>query len=186
MRRLGAQRLEQLCHPGARDDALPNGIVAFSSTEFTKRSTEMVRSEVAHINSIGLGDAVRGRSFIVGSADTHVYGKFVVAGVLRALGADVLDAGVDRDPEHFAELLRGREDRPAVAVSTHNGQCVSYTERLMTLLAAEDRRTDVFIGGKLNMIADGESEPRDASELLRAMGATPCPTIEDLVRHVTD
>ena len=185
MRRLGAQRLEQLCHPGVRDDAQPNGIVAFSPTEFTKRSTEMVRSEVAHINSIGLGDAVRDRSFIVGSADTHVYGKFVVAGVLRALGADVLDAGVDRDPEHFAELLRGRDDRPAVAISTHNGQCVSYTERLMALLGSEGRHNDVFIGGKLNAIADGDSEPHDASELLRTMGATPCPTIEDLVRHLT-
>lgn len=185
MRRLGAQRLEQLCHPGARDDAQPNGIVAFSPTEFTKRSTEMVHSEVGHINSIGLGDAVRGRSFIVGSADTHAYGKFVVAAVLRALGADVLDSGVDRDPEHFANLLRARYDRPAVAISTHNGQCVSYIERLMTLLAAEDQRTDVFIGGKLNTIADTDSEPRDASDMLRTMGALPCQTIEDLVRQLT-
>jgi methylmalonyl-CoA mutase cobalamin-binding subunit len=186
MRRLGAQRLEQLCHPGARDEALPNGIVAFSPTEFTKRSTEMVRSEVEQINSMGLGDSVRGRSFIVGSADTHVYGKFVLAGVLRALGAEVLDAGVDRDPEHFAELLRRREDRPAVAVSTHNGQCVSYTERLMTLLSSEDHRTDVFIGGKLNTIVDGDSEPRDASDILRTMGALPCQTIKDLVLQLTD
>lgn len=186
IRRLGAQRLEQLCHPGPRDDALPNGILAFSPTEFTKRSAELVRSEVAHINSIGLGDSACGRSFIVGSADTHAYGKFVVAGVLCALGANVLDFGVDRDPEDFAEALRGRDDRPALAVSTHNGQCVSYTERLMTLLAAEHRRTDVFIGGKLNTIADGDSEPHDASNMLRAMGALPCHTIEDLLRQLTD
>ena len=59
--------------------------------------------------------------------------------------------------EHFAALLRGREDRPAVAISTHNGQCVSYTRRLMTLLEPEPDRGDVFIGGKINTIADGES-----------------------------
>ncbi len=183
IRRLGAQRLEQLCHPGARDDALPNGIVAFSPTEFTKRSAEIIRSEVQRIRSAGIGDVVRRRPFIVGSADTHVYGTFVLAGVLRALDAEVHDAGVDRDPEHFAALLRGRHDRPAVAISTHNGQCVSYTRRLMTLLPADDR-PDVFIGGKLNTIADGDSEPRDASQLLRELGAVPCATIEDLVRHV--
>ena len=185
IRRLGAQRLEQLCHPGARDDTLPNGIVAYSPTEFTKRSAEIINSEVAGIRSAGIGDVVRGRSFIVGSADTHVYGKLVVAGVLRALGADVLDAGVDRDPEHFAALLRGREDRPAVAISTHNGQCVSYTRQLMTLLEADPDRGDVFIGGKINTIADGDSEPRDASEILREMGAIPCPTIGHLVRALS-
>jgi methylmalonyl-CoA mutase cobalamin-binding subunit len=183
LRRLGAQRLEQLCHPGQRDDALPNGVVPFSPTEFTKRSSDIIRSEVERIRSAGIADVVRARAFIVGSADTHVYGKFVVAGVLRALGAEVVDAGVDRDPEHFAALLSQRADRPAVAISTHNGQCVSYARQLMTLLPVDDR-PDVFIGGKLNTIVDGESEPREASSLLREMGVVPCHTIEDLAGHL--
>jgi methylmalonyl-CoA mutase cobalamin-binding subunit len=183
LRRLGAQRLEQLCHPGQRDDALPNGVVPFSPTEFTKRSSDIIRSEVERIRSAGIADVVRARPFIVGSADTHVYGKFVVAGVLRALGAEVVDAGVDRDPEHFAALLSRRADRPAVAISTHNGQCVSYARQLMTLLPAHDR-PDVFIGGKLNTLVDGESEPRDASPLLREIGVVPCRTIEDLAGHL--
>jgi methylmalonyl-CoA mutase cobalamin-binding subunit len=183
VRRLGAQRLEQLCHPGQRDDALPNGVVPFSPTEFTKRASEIIRSEVERIRSAGIADEIRGRPFIVGSADTHVYGKFVVAGVLRALGAEVVDAGVDRDPEHFAALLSQRADRPAVAISTHNGQCVGYARQLMALLPAHDR-PDVFIGGKLNTIADGDSEPRDASQLLREMGVVPCRTIEDLAGHL--
>ena len=183
VRRLGAQRLEQLCHPGQRDSALPNGVVPFSPTEFTKRSSEIIRTEVDRIRSAGIADVIEGRPFIVGSADTHVYGKFVVAGVLRALGAEVVDAGVDRDPEHFAALLRQRADRPAVAISTHNGQCVSYTRQLMALLPAHDR-PDVFIGGKLNTLADGDSAPRDASPLLREMGVVPCRTIEDLAGHL--
>jgi methylmalonyl-CoA mutase cobalamin-binding subunit len=184
LRRLGAQRLEQLCHPGQRDDAMPNGIVPFSPTEFTKRSSDIIRSEVERIRSAGIADVIRGQPFIVGSADTHVYGKFVVAGVLRALGGEVVDAGVDRDPEHFAALLSRRADRPAVAISTHNGQCVSYARQLMTLLPAHDR-PDVFIGGKLNTIADGDSEPRDASQLLREMGVIPCRTIADLAGYLS-
>ncbi len=183
LRRLGAQRLEQLCHPGRRDDALPNGVVPFSPTEFTKRSGEIIRSEVDRIRSAGIAGVIRGQPFIVGSADTHVYGKFVVASVLRALGAEVVDAGVDRDPEHFVALLSQRADRPAVAISTHNGQCVSYTRRLMTLLPA-DNRPEVFVGGKLNTIADGDAAPRDASPLLREMGVVPCRTIEDLAGHL--
>jgi hypothetical protein len=72
-----------------------------------------------------------------------------------------------------------------VAISTHNGQCVSYTRQLMTLLEADPDRGDVFIGGKINTIADGDSEPRDASEILREMGAIPCPTIGHLVRALS-
>src|SRR5690348_8679905 len=79
-------------------------------------------------------DSVRGRRVIVGSSDTHVYGKFVVVSVLRALGAEVIDAGVDRNPEDLVALLAGQGDGAAVAISTHNGQCVKYAERLMNIL----------------------------------------------------
>jgi methylmalonyl-CoA mutase cobalamin-binding subunit len=181
IRRLGAQRLERLFHPGERDESRPNGIVAFSQTEFTRRSAELVAEEVRRIREHGWGDAVRGRELIVGSSDTHVFGKFVVASVLRALGADVTDAGVDRNPEDFAALLRHAGPDAALAISTHNGQCVHYARRMMEIVAAREPRPQVFIGGKLNSIEDGDSEPRDATELVRGTGAIPCAGVEDLV-----
>jgi methylmalonyl-CoA mutase cobalamin-binding subunit len=79
---------------------------------------------------------VRGRRLIVGSSDTHVFGKFVVASVLRALGAEVIDAGVDRNPEDFVALRRGADREAALAISTHNGQCVRYAQRLMEMVSA--------------------------------------------------
>jgi hypothetical protein len=42
----------------------------------------------------------------------------------------------------------------------------------------------VFIGGKLNSIEQGDSEPRDATDLLRQAGAIPCASVEDLVAHL--
>jgi methylmalonyl-CoA mutase cobalamin-binding subunit len=186
IRRLGAQRLERLFHPGARDESLPNGIVAASPTEFTRRSADLVSGEVARIGAHGIADAVRGRRFIVGSSDTHVFGKFVVASVLRALGAEVIDAGVDRTPEDFADLLARQGEHAALAISTHNGQCVRYTERLMEILRERSPRAPVFIGGKLNSIERGDSEPRDATDLLRRAGVIPCSTVEDLVAYVAD
>ena len=184
IRRLGAQRLEQLFHPGARDATRPGGIVPVSQTEFTRRSAELVADEVTRIRARGIADAVRGRRLIVGSSDTHVFGKFVVVSVLRELGAEVLDAGVDRNPEDLAALLAQAGDGTALAISTHNGQCVRYAERLMELLNERSARPTVFVGGKLNSIEDGDSEPRDATDLLRRAGVVPCARVEDLVGHL--
>jgi methylmalonyl-CoA mutase cobalamin-binding subunit len=185
IRRLGARRLERLFHPGARDESLPNGIVPFSQTEFTRRSADLVFSEVDRIRARGIADSVRGRRVIVGSSDTHVYGKFVVASVLQALGAEVIDAGVDRNPEDFVALLAGQGDGAAVAISTHNGQCVTYAERLMKILSQEGLQPQVFVGGKLNSLEEGDSEPRDATGLLRRTGVVPCASVEDLVTELT-
>jgi methylmalonyl-CoA mutase cobalamin-binding subunit len=143
----------------------------------------LVSSEIATVQERGLGEAVSGRCFIVASGDTHVYGKFVLVGVLRELGAEVIDAGVGCDPESLLELLKGRPETTSLAVSLHNGQCLAYSERLMEILVGAGRRTDVFVGGRLNAIFPGESEPRDAVAELREVGVVPCLTVAELVQH---
>ena len=181
MRRLGASRLESLFHPGSRDATQPNGVVPVSRTEFTRRAAAMVESELEAVRDNGSGSKLRGRGFVVASGDTHAYGLYVLGRVLGALGADVIDLGTDTDPEEIAATLRGLRDDTAVAISTHNGQCLGYGERLMSLLPA-GYQGRVFMGGRLNAIPDGRSEPEDASPLLRQMGIHPCARVADMVR----
>jgi hypothetical protein len=112
------------------------------------------------------------------SAATLLRAVFPVTGTdshASSLGADVLDAGIDRDPEDLAALLaQAGDDGTALAISTHNGQCVRYAERLMEILSQRRPRPAVFVGGKLNnSIEDGDSEPRDATDLLRRVGVVP-------------
>jgi len=182
IRRLGASRLENLFHPGDRDDTLPNGVVPFSRTEFTRRAAEMVKSELEAVRQRGGADAVREKTFIVGSSDTHAYGMFVLASVLRALGAHVIEVGADQDPEDMIAQLTGRPIDAAISVSSHNGQCLTYAQRLMLILG-DRRETDVFMGGKLNAILPGESEPSDVTDRLRDIGVVPCGRVADLVQH---
>jgi hypothetical protein len=96
----------------------------------------------------------------------------------------VIDAGVDRDPEDLVDLSDRYGDDTVLAVSTHNGQCVRYAERLMEILRQRSSRPAVFIGGKLNSIEEGDTEPRDATELLHQAGVIPCASVEDLVAHL--
>lgn len=183
IRRLGASRLENLFHPGARDSSRPNGVVPFSQAEFTRRAAAMVETELAEIRLRGDSAALRGRTFIVGSTDTHAYGMFVLSGVLRELGAEVVEAGVDQDPEDLIKHLEGRFGEVGLAVSSHNGQCLTYAERLVHLLAGR-RATQVFMGGKLNAILPGMTAPSDVSEQLQTLGVVPCARVVDLVAHI--
>ena len=55
---------------------------------------------------------------------------------------------------------------------------------LMSIMLAAGRRTDVFVGGRLNAIFPGESEPRDAVAELREIGVIPCTTVSDLAESL--
>lgn len=182
IRRIGAARLENLFHPGARDERAPNGIVPVSPTEFTRRIVRLADEELERVYARALGEAVAGRTFLVGSSDTHAYGMYVLERVLRALRAEVVELGVDLDPEDVAARVRGRGGRLGVAISSHNGQCLPYVRRLVALLADREG-TEIFVGGKLNYIAPGASEPSDVTGQLREAGAVPCAQVVDLVAH---
>ena len=181
LKRIGGRRLERMYHPLERDTEAPNTIAAFSATEFTRRSADIIALEVKRIRDAGLAEIVEGEHFLIASSDTHFYGTFVLGGVLRELGAEVIDAGVDRNPEDVVHRLVDAPAGTFVAVSTHNGQCVPYAKRLTQLLRTYEYQRPVFLGGKLNSIFDGESEPRDATSALTELGVVPCQEIADLV-----
>ena len=129
LKAVGPAVLEAVCHPGPRDPDLPNGIVPFVPTELSVMTRQMVEVELAEIRAKGLGEVLRGRPFIVASADTHWFGAYALVTVLRELGAEVVDLGAERNPEDVAAAvstagLDGGPHRVGVAVSTHNGQCL--------------------------------------------------------------
>jgi len=185
LRRIGAHRLELLCHPGRSGEPAADQIVPFVPTELLGMAQEMAAAELAGIRAEGLGGSMKGRRFLVASADTHWYGAYAVTAVLRSLGADVVDAGSECGAEELAETAR-RESLESIAVSAHNGQCLSYGVRLAELLAADGPDAPcctIYVGGKLNAILEGDTEPSDMCERLREAGLVPCRSVLDLVEH---
>ncbi len=181
LRRIGAHRLESLCHPSVADDPTAD-VVPVVPTELLSMAQEMAAAELAAIKARGLDGSMRGKRIIVASADTHWYGAFAVRTVLRALGADVLDAGSECGPEALAGLAR-REGVENIAVSAHNGQCLTFGVRLAELLRDDGPRCTIYVGGKLNAIVDGDTEPSDMTEDLRRAGLVPCRSVVDLVAY---
>ena len=183
VRRIGAARLEALYHPGERDPGQLNGIVPFLRTELTQRSLGRRDAEIRAIRSEGLGDAIRGSRWVIGSADSHSFGVFVLGEVLREFGAHVVDGGVDLSPERMLALAREHQGA-RIAVSAHNGQCLGWGMRLVDLARERGEEYDVFMGGRLNGMLPGEVAPADVSTLLEELDIAACATVRDLATRL--
>jgi hypothetical protein len=183
VRRLGGAKLEQLYHPGERDPHKYRGIVPFAPTDLIMMQQMITDWTVDAIRAEKIGDAISGKKIVAGSTDTHEFGLFVLEGVMNAFGARVVDAGVDLDAEQILEVAH-KEGTPYIAVSTHNGQCLEWGTRLMEESRRRNQPVTVFMGGVLNTIVDGISEPVNVTDKLAALGIRPCDDVGALFKEI--
>jgi methylmalonyl-CoA mutase cobalamin-binding subunit len=183
LRRLGAKRLEELYGPGEPEEAAPRGrrplIEASPVAELNRRSKEVAgalgEEERARLAAAGL-------VVCVASSDVHEYGKLLVEQSLRRAGVSALDGGVHADPDKLVALAR-EGGAAAIAISTYNGVALDYLAAVRRELTAAGLALPVFVGGKLNQIpADSNSAlPVDVTRELRALGAEPCRSVEEML-----
>ena len=55
----------------------------------------------------------------------HEFAKFLLASALSAVGAEVIDFGINRDPEDIVKAVI-ETDADAVVITTHNGVARSF------------------------------------------------------------
>jgi methylmalonyl-CoA mutase cobalamin-binding subunit len=184
VRRLGGRKLEEMAHPGERDPSRPRGFVPFLPTDLIKQPLKDLDRITRAIRSERLGDAVKGKKFVIGSTDTHEYGLFVVNGLLNTFGSMVVNGGVDLDAEQILDLA-AEEGTPYIAVSTHNGLCLDWGRHLMEVAKQRSQHVKVFMGGRLNAIVEDVTEPIDVSDRLSKLGITPCKDPTSLFREMS-
>lgn len=183
VRRLGAAKVEELFHPGGGNSSLPRGVSPFIPTELLTMSINVKGETLKKVYSEQLADAVRGKKITVGSTDTHEFGLYVVSSVLEELGARVINGGVDLDAEEILDLAY-EAATPYIVVSTHNGLCLDYGKHLMELAKQRNQQVKVFMGGRLNGIVEGSTEPIDVSDRLIELGISPCNEVSDLIKEI--
>ena len=138
---------------------------------------------VKKVYSEQLSDVVRDKKVVVGSTDIHTWGLFVVSGVLNDLGAKVVNGGIDLDVEQVLDLAF-KEGTPYITMSTNNGQCLNWGKHLMELAKQRNQHVKVFMGGRLNTILEGATEPVDVSDQLVGLGISPCREVSDLIKGI--
>lgn len=113
--------------------------------------------------------ALDGCKVLLASGDTHTYGLLLVDGVLSKMGARVVNAGVEIDPVTLLDLA-DEEGILNVGVSVHNGQALDYGRQLLQLAKERNKNYHFFMGGKMNTILPGHSDPSDVEDMLREIG----------------
>jgi methylmalonyl-CoA mutase cobalamin-binding subunit len=178
VRRLGATEIERRFGAAASVDAALPAYEPLLPTDTFKDYVD--RRDTIRNRITRNGTAIlRPITVVVGSTDVHEFGMNLVTNTLEALGLKPVIAGVDIDPDEFADLAK-RHRAKAILVSTHNGMALSYAERLMAEMRARGVEARIMMGGTLNQDVEGEDVPRDMTEELQKLGVTVCREIDDI------
>lgn len=168
LKRFQPARLEACFHSSTYDGSRME-VEPLYPTVLGRQTGEMRDKIIAELEACGLADSLRGAKIVVASGDAHAYGLLLVDGVLRAMGAQTVNIGVDMDPIDVLDAA-DEDGTPYVGVSCHNGQALDYGKQLLELAAERGRDYLIFMGGKLNTILPGDAEPTEVGPKLCEMG----------------
>jgi methylmalonyl-CoA mutase cobalamin-binding domain/chain len=181
LKRLGSNRCEELFGAGAPDPEFPRGRRPVLQTDLVKSTMEERARLLAELQGRREQEAIRGMKVLVTSTDVHEFAGFLLTSTLAAVGTEVIDFGVNRDPEDIVKAVL-ETDADAVVISTHNGVARSFGQRLMGELGgAGATGILVFMGGVLNEDVKGSEVPIDVRADLNANGIETPGSIDRLV-----
>ena len=186
LKRLGSTRCEELFGAGEPDPEFPRGRRPVLETDLVRGTMEERERLLVELQGRREEEAIRGMKVLVTSTDVHEFAEFLLASTLAAVGAEVIDFGINRDPEDIVKAVI-ETDAEAVVITTHNGVARSFGRRLMEdLRGTGSAEVPVFMGGVLNEDVEGSEIPIDVRGDLNATGIETPGTIDGLVDALID
>lgn len=145
-------------------------IKPYYPTVLGRQTVQMKQEIIDELYEYGFTeDTLSGKKIVIGSGDAHTYGIILVEGVLSAMGATVISGGVDMDAVDMLDLA-DEEGTDLIGVSCHNGQALDYGKQMLQLASERGREYTFMMGGKLNAILPGHSEPTEIGDMLEELG----------------
>lgn len=161
-------KFEQTFHPTSFDSH-HGEVEPFYPTEMGRQTVEIKNQIIDRLWDAGRKGSLNGKKIVVASGDAHAYGLILVESVLSEMGASVVNGGVDMDAADMIDLA-DEEGTAFIGISCHNGQALDYGRQLIELAKDRKKQYFFFMGGKLNAIMPGASEPVEVDHLLKEMG----------------
>jgi methylmalonyl-CoA mutase cobalamin-binding domain/chain len=181
LKRLGAEGCESLFGAGPVDSTYPGGRRPIMQTDLVRQTMEERARLVDALAKRETDPRLRGRKVVVSSTDVHEFAEFLLVSTLEAVGTDVIDFGINRDPEDIVKVAL-ETNAEAVVVTTHNGVARSFATKLREELdRAGIGETRVYMGGVLNEDIDGSDIPVDVRADLARIGVSTPSDIEQLI-----
>lgn len=168
LKKFAPQKLESAFHSTTVDGQNPE-VIPFYPTVLGRQTNEMRDEIVQELRGKGYSGSLKGKKIVIASGDAHAYGLMLVDGVLREMGGETINIGVDMDPIDVLDAA-DEDGTPYVGISCHNGQALDYGRQLLQLAEERGREYVIFMGGKLNAILPGDAEPTEVGSMLCDMG----------------
>lgn len=138
-------------------------------TDMGTLTKNMIHEGIKEVQAAGLEGALKGKKILLASADTHAYGVHYVKAVLESAGAEVTEAGVDSSITYIFDTAE-EEHIKYIGISTHNGQALGLAMEVLAELKKREGSFVPFLGGVLNTILPGHSEPSDVVDTINNRG----------------
>jgi methylmalonyl-CoA mutase cobalamin-binding domain/chain len=184
LRRLGARGCEELFGAGELDPTYRSGRRPIMQTDLVRQTTAQRDRLLAALADRERDPRLRARKVVVSSADVHEFAEWLLASTLEAVGVEVVDFGINRDPEDIVKVAL-ETDAEAVVITTHNGVARSFATKLCDELAGAGMAdTCVYMGGVLNEDVDGSEIPVDVRLDLQRIGVSTPADIESLIEEI--
>lgn len=179
LKKIDPAKLESFFHPSVVNSE-SHEFKPFVPSSIVKQSLATKDAIIKQLKENGCEDCLKGQKIVVVSADAHRYGAFVVDNVINAMGAEVVNGGVSVDAACALDLAE-EEGSGTICISVHNGQSLDYAKQILELAKERSGKYRIFMGGKLNAIMPGKSEPMDVTKELNELGVI---ATEDLFETV--
>lgn len=168
IKNFNAGLFEETFHPSVKETGKVN---VNYYTDMGKLTQDMIDDGNKDIGNSNLEGKLKGKTILIASTDAHVYGLQYVRNMLETAGAKVVDAGVDASIPYIFDTA-DEEGIEYIGVSTHNGQALGIAEQLLAEMKNRDsdKKYMLFMGGRLNTILPGHSEPSDVTEMINHKG----------------
>jgi methylmalonyl-CoA mutase cobalamin-binding subunit len=185
MKRLGAVKCEELFGAGEPDDSYLRGRKPVLETDLVHKTMEHRDTLLDDLIRRGAGERMKKVKVVIASTDVHEFSKFLLTSTFDALGSEVIDCGVNCDPEDIVRVAV-ETAADAIVVTTHNGVARSYGIKLTEELRSARIEAPVFMGGVLNEDVAGSDVPIDVRQDLANIGIQTPGSINELVDSVKD
>lgn len=159
-------KFEQAFHPSIKEKGK---FEPYYPSVMGRQTMEECDRIIEDIKDKGYGAFLKDRKAIVVSADGHSYGLMAAETILTSVGCDLVNGGVDYDAAEVLDLA-DEEGTNLIFISIHCGQALDYGRQLTALAKERGKDYIICMGGVLNSILPGHSEPTDVSDMLRDMG----------------
>ena len=182
IKKFDAGLFEETFHPSVREKGK---IEVGFYTDMGLLTKNMVDEAIGKVKEANLENALKGKRILLASADTHVYGVHYTKAVLESVGAEIVEAGVDSSVRYIFDVA-DEEDIKYIGISTHNGQALGIAGQVLDEMEKRGGEYVPFLGGVLNTILPGHSEPSDVKDMINKKGVFADNDLVEAIRLIRD